>query len=122
VLIVDDNTDHSQLLQEALTIAGHEVQTAEDGQGALELVHTFAPDIAFIDIGLPEMDGYELAGHLRAIPDLASTRLVAVTGYAREDDRRRAFASGFAEHLAKPHDVKRVVECIERLCPSARSD
>jgi CheY-like chemotaxis protein len=115
VLVVDDNPDAADLLGEALTIVGHEVRTAHDGPSALQLVDAFVPDIAFLDIGLPAMDGYELASHLRQIPALASTPLVAITGYAQDSDRQRALASGFAEHLAKPLDLARVVECLERL-------
>jgi CheY-like chemotaxis protein len=113
VLVVDDNPDALHLLGEAIAEAGHDVRMAADGPSALLLVGTFAPDIAFLDIGLPAMDGYELAGRLRRVPDLAHTRLVAISGYAHEVDRRRALASGFVEHLAKPLDVDRVMECIE---------
>jgi PAS domain S-box-containing protein len=120
VLVVDDNPDAAELLQRALSEVGHEVRTAADGPSALQLVATFAPDIAFLDIGLPVMDGYELALHLRGLPHLAVTPLVAVTGYAQDDDRQRALANGFAEHLTKPLEPGRVLACIERLCPIAR--
>jgi CheY-like chemotaxis protein len=115
VLVVDDNPDAAELLAETLVAAGHDVRTAGDGPSALEIVETFAPDIAFLDIGLPTMDGYELAGRLRRVPSLAHAPLVAVTGYAQDDDRQRALASGFREHLAKPLHVDRVLECIDRL-------
>jgi CheY-like chemotaxis protein len=114
---VDDNPDAAEFLAEALVEAGHEVRTVGDGPGALELVETFVPEIAFLDIGLPAMDGYELAGALRRVPSLAHTPLVAVTGYAEDHDRQRALASGFDEHLAKPLHLNRVLECIERLSP-----
>ncbi|HTQ41707.1 MAG TPA: GAF domain-containing protein [Polyangiaceae bacterium] len=120
VLVVDDNPDAAELMFDALTEVGHEVRTAADAPSALQIVQTFAPDIAFLDIGLPVMDGYELARQLRRIPALKKTPLVAVTGYAQEDDRQRAFASGFTEHLAKPLTPDRVLGCIERLCPKAR--
>jgi PAS domain S-box-containing protein len=116
VLVVDDNPDGAELLREVLTQVGHEVKTAADAPSALQLVQSFAPDIAFLDIGLPVMDGYELARQLRRVADLATTPLVAVTGYAQSDDRRRALASGFTEHLSKPLVPDRVIECIERLC------
>jgi CheY-like chemotaxis protein len=92
---------------------GHDVRTAGDGPSALQLVERFVPDIAFLDIGLPAMDGYELAGLLRQLPSLGDTPLVAITGYAQERDRQRALASGFAEHLAKPLELDRVAACIE---------
>jgi CheY-like chemotaxis protein len=114
---VDDNLDAAELLAEALAVAGHKVRSVGDGPSALKLVETFVPDIAFLDIGLPAMDGYELAGQLRRVSSLARTPLIAITGYARDDDRERALASGFDEHLAKPLDLDRVLWCIERLSP-----
>jgi signal transduction histidine kinase/ActR/RegA family two-component response regulator len=116
VLLVDDNPDAAELLADALVDAGHDVRTAGDGPTALQLVGTFVPDVALVDIGLPAMDGYELAGLLRRIPSLEHTQLVAVTGYAQENDRERALASGFREHLAKPVDLHSVLGCIERVC------
>jgi CheY-like chemotaxis protein len=115
VLVVDDNPDAADLLAEALSDAGHAVRTAADGPSALQLVETFLPDIAFLDIGLPVMDGYELASLLRRIPKLSQTPLVAITGYAQDADRKRALVSGFDEHLAKPIQLERVLECIDRL-------
>jgi signal transduction histidine kinase/CheY-like chemotaxis protein len=120
VLVVDDNPDAAELMYDALTEVGHEVRTAADAPSALQIVQTFALDIAFLDIGLPVMDGYELARQLRRIPSLSTVPLVAVTGYAQDGDRQRAFASGFTEHLAKPLTPDRVLGCIERLCPVAR--
>ncbi len=120
VLLVDDNPDAAGLLQEALTLAGHDVRTAVDGPSALQLVQTFTPEIAFLDIGLPVMDGYELAQYLRRLPGLADTPFVAVTGYAQDDDRRRALANGFTEHLAKPLVPDRVIQCIKDFCPLGR--
>ena len=117
VLIVDDNPDAAEVLAEALVEAGHEVRTVGDGPSALQLVDAFLPSIAFVDIGLPAMDGYELASLLRRVPNLVHTPLVAITGYAQDDDRKRALASGFSEHLAKPLNFNRVLECIESLSP-----
>jgi signal transduction histidine kinase/CheY-like chemotaxis protein len=112
VLVVDDNEDAADMLREAITFAGHEVRVAHDGPSALQLVEDFAPDVAFLDIGLPVMDGYELASHLRCVPGLERILLVAVTGYARADDRDKARAHGFDEHLAKPVDLARAMECV----------
>jgi CheY-like chemotaxis protein len=119
VLVVDDNPDAAKMLAEALVERGHEVRTAGDGPSALQLVDTFVPDVAFLDIGLPAMDGYELAGLLGRVPGLAHTPLVAITGYAQDNDRQRALASGFSEHLAKPLDFDRVLACIESLAPES---
>jgi CheY-like chemotaxis protein len=93
------------------------VRTVGDGPSALQLIETFVPHIAFLDIGLPAMDGYELAGLLRQVPSLTHTPLVALTGYAQEDDRQRALANGFGDHLVKPIHLDRVLECIGRLSP-----
>jgi signal transduction histidine kinase len=115
VLIVDDNPDAVSLLADALLEMGHSVRTAVDGPSALEIVTTFVPDVALLDIGLPVMDGYELAGLLRRIPSLARTCLVAFTGYAGDGDRSRALASGFNEHFAKPLQIDRLLALIESL-------
>ena len=119
VLIVDDNPDAAAILATAIAAAGHEVRTASDGPSALRLVETFVPDVALLDIGLPVMDGYELAGLLRRIPSLSQTSLVALTGYAGDGDRRRSLAGGFTEHFAKPLPLSRVLECIDRLARRA---
>jgi CheY-like chemotaxis protein len=102
VLIVDDNADSADARALLLTHEGHETQVALSGQEALERIESFQPDVALLDIGMPGMDGYELARRLRAIPRLKSTRLVALTGYGQMEDRERAFAAGFDEHLVKP--------------------
>jgi CheY-like chemotaxis protein/anti-sigma regulatory factor (Ser/Thr protein kinase) len=115
VLIVDDNPDAAAILAKAIAGAGHEVRTVGDGPTALRLVETFVPDVALLDIGLPVMDGYELAGLLRRLPSLSRTSLVALTGYAGDGDRRRSLAGGFNEHFAKPLPLSRVLECIDRL-------
>jgi len=102
VLIVDDNEDAAGLLERALSIWGQVVRVAHDGPSALRIVETFMPDVALLDIGLPAMDGYELARRLRAMPALAGLRLVAVTGYGQASDRQAAEAAGFHEHVVKP--------------------
>src|SRR6202044_3638814 len=108
VLIVDDNQDAAETLAEALAELGFLTQTAFDGPSALELVGAFRPDVMLIDVGLPVMDGYELVRRLRADARLASVRLIAVTGYGQESDRRHAFEAGFDEHLGKPVDLARL--------------
>jgi signal transduction histidine kinase len=106
VLIVDDNRDAADSLSEALAASGHLTAVAYDGPSALQAGLTFEPQIAFLDIGLPVMDGYELARRLRAqSPDLA---LVALTGYGLESDRNLAQAAGFQHHLVKPIDLDTV--------------
>ena len=102
VLIVDDNEDAAELLAKALSTWGQTVRVAHDGPSALRIVEAFTPDLALLDIGLPAMDGYELARRLRAMPALAGVRLVAVTGYGQDRDRQAAEHAGFHEHVVKP--------------------
>jgi signal transduction histidine kinase/ActR/RegA family two-component response regulator len=105
VLIVDDNEDAANSLAMLLSHAGHDVQVAYSGREALALVESFQPEVALLDIGLPEMDGYELATRLQAIPRLNATRLIALTGYGQSEDRQRSRAVGFSDHLVKPVDL-----------------
>jgi PAS domain S-box-containing protein len=104
VLIVEDNADARESLQLLLELAGHEVETAEDGPGGLRKMATFGPDVALIDVGLPGIDGYEVARQLREMPQGKATRLIALTGYGQAEDRRRALAAGFDVHITKPVD------------------
>jgi CheY-like chemotaxis protein len=102
VLVVDDNVDAASMLQEFLSALGHEATVAHDGVAALELAGTFNPQVALLDIGLPVMDGYELARKLRERLGAATPRLIAVTGYGQDADRAQARAAGFDHHLVKP--------------------
>ena len=103
VLLVDDNHDAAELLAEVLRASGHRVAVASDGPTALRVAAEFHPDRALLDIGLPVMDGYELARRLRS--QLGPVRLIAVTGYGQPDDRARAKQAGFDAHLVKPVDL-----------------
>jgi CheY-like chemotaxis protein len=85
-----------------LETCGYDVRTASDGPAALAMLDDFAPALAILDIGLPGMDGYELAAELRQQPGFASTHLVAMTGYGQPADHSRSLAAGFAAHLVKP--------------------
>jgi signal transduction histidine kinase/ActR/RegA family two-component response regulator len=105
VLVVDDNDDSAAMLAEALRLRGHDVRVAHDGPAALGVSAVFRPDVAFLDIGLPVMDGYELATRLRQQPGLEAVRLLALTGYGQESDSERSRAAGFHEHLVKPLDL-----------------
>jgi len=108
VLLVEDNLDAAESLGELLRIWGHEVTVAHDGAAALGAVPEARPEVVLLDIGLPGMDGYEVASRLRATPGLAGLRLIAVTGYGQESDRRRARLAGFDHHLVKPVDLDRL--------------
>jgi PAS domain S-box-containing protein len=112
VLVVDDNIDGAEMLAAALAAKGYETRVAHDGPAALRTAHRFRPAIAFLDLGLPVMDGYELATRLREIPELRSMRLVAVTGYGQESDRRKTRQAGFHHHLVKPVDLRAVDEVL----------
>jgi signal transduction histidine kinase/DNA-binding response OmpR family regulator len=112
ILIVDDNLDAAQILGELLTMQGHEIRIAYDGPSALDIVKHFTPRIALLDIGLPIMDGYEVAGHLRAMPHLEGISLIALTGYGQASDKLRSLQAGFDHHLVKPVDIDVVEELI----------
>jgi signal transduction histidine kinase/ActR/RegA family two-component response regulator len=115
VLLVDDNRDAADLLAESLRIHGHEVEVAYDGPSALHLARSYVPDVALLDLGLPVIDGYELAVRLRREPGWAGVRLVALTGYGQERDRERTGRAGFEEHLTKPADVPAIDATVRRL-------
>lgn len=109
VLIVDDNVDAGDMLAIALQTLGFETRTAIDGPSALSLASTYRPHVGVLDIGLPVMDGYELAKRLRALPELEELRLVAVTGYGQPNHRDRALSEGFDAHLVKPVSLDELV-------------
>jgi CheY-like chemotaxis protein len=105
VLVVDDNTDTAESLAKLLELMGHQVRTAPDGPAALESVRDYRPEVVLLDIGLPGMDGYEVARRLRAERATEAVFLVALTGYGQEEDRRRSREAGFDRHLVKPVDL-----------------
>ena len=105
VLIVDDNADAADSLAMLLAVRGHETRVAYGAKDALTYAETFRPEVGILDIGLPEIDGYELAKRLRAMPVMTSLRLVALTGYGQVEDQQRALACGFDAHLVKPIDL-----------------
>jgi len=102
VLVVDDNADAADTLADLLTDLGYVARATYDAVSALDVIRSFRPELCFLDIGLPVMDGYELATRVRQMPEAAGVRLVAVTGYGRDADRQRARAAGFDGHLVKP--------------------
>ena len=106
VLVVDDNEDAATMLTVLLQKRGYETCTAFDGPGALGAVRAFEPDVAILDIGLPVMDGYELAEHLRERLASRPPRFIALTGYGQASDRRRTAEAGFEAHLVKPVDMR----------------
>ena len=105
ILVVDDNVDAAMSLSQLLELDGHQSQAVYGALEALECVPDFRPDVVLLDIGLPQMNGYEVARRLRELPDFARLKLVALTGYAQNEDRQRALAAGFDAHLQKPVDL-----------------
>jgi CheY-like chemotaxis protein len=116
VLVVDDNRDAAELLASSLISMGHRVHVAHDGPSALVAAALFRPEVALLDIGLPLMDGYELASRLRDQSGGRDVRLIAITGYGQERDRATSKAAGFAEHVVKPVDLERLGELIKEAC------
>ena len=104
ILVVDDNEDAANSLAVVLQLDGHEVLAVNTGAQALEKVRAFGPEFVLLDIGLPGVDGYEIAQHLRAVPDLPPFKIVAITGYGQDADRTRTESAGFVGHLVKPID------------------
>ena len=104
ILVVDDNADSAEMMRAVLELDGHDVRVAYDGPSAVKSAKDFQPEVALLDIGLPGMDGYEVAQALRADAGTRRAQLIAVTGWGQEDDRKRARQHGFDAHLTKPAD------------------
>jgi PAS domain S-box-containing protein len=115
VLVVDDNTDAAESLAALLSIGGHETRLAHDGLQAVEEAKTFHPDVVFLDIGMPEIDGHETARRIREQPWGKNMVLVALTGWGQVEDRRRSKEAGFNHHLVKPADPAVVAKLISSL-------
>jgi CheY-like chemotaxis protein len=114
VLVVDDNVDTAESLALLLRMKGHEVAIAHDGLAALKMAGSFHPEVVLLDIGLPELDGYQVASRLRRRRQTAKALLVAMTGYGQDEDQLRAHEAGFDHHLIKPVDPTVIYELIAR--------
>jgi PAS domain S-box-containing protein len=114
VLVVDDNVDAAESVGILLKMWGHEVRLAHTGPDALRAAEGYQPEVVLLDIGLPGMNGYEVAKHLRQEPQLTKTKLIAVTGYGQEEDRRRSKDAGFDHHLTKPVELDALHALLER--------
>jgi PAS domain S-box-containing protein len=112
VLIADDNRDSAETLATLMRLEGHEVKVVHDGPQALTTFPEFRPDVVLLDIGMPGLDGYEVALRLRHMPGAAQVKLIAITGWGQESDRERALSAGFDHHLTKPVDWQRVAELV----------
>jgi len=114
ILVVDDNVDAGEILADLLRTLGHEVAIAYDGPQALIALESFDADVAVLDIGLPVMDGYELAGLIRQGARKPVPRLLALTGYGQPEDVARSLAAGFDEHFVKPVSIESLIEVLKR--------
>jgi len=121
VLLADDNQDFVETFATLLRVSGHQVGCAHDGAQALELAKQFAPDVGFIDIGLPEMNGYEVARRLRAHSETRAMMLVAVTGWGQARDRQLALEAGFDHHVVKPMDPEEFRRILRRAAAGERA-
>jgi CheY-like chemotaxis protein len=112
ILVVDDNQDSADSLTILLCLAGHDVVTVYDGQAGLDAAQSFRPEIVLLDIGLPGLDGYEVARRLRQQGDTYQALIIAITGYGKEQDRHLSQQSGFNAHLVKPIDLDELQEIV----------
>jgi PAS domain S-box-containing protein len=117
ILVADDNRDAADTLSMILELDGHEVRTAYDGEKALQIAEQFAPQIALLDIGMPNLDGYQTARRIRGQPWGSAMLLIALTGWGQEEDRRQATEAGFNCHLVKPVDPQTIGALIEQMRP-----
>lgn len=113
VLVVDDNEDAAEVLTYLVESAGHHVSVAHSAKEALEALGCSVPAVIFLDIGLPDIDGFELAKRIRFMRALTGVFIVAVTGYGQAHDKERAFAADFDRHLVKPVDVESVLNVVD---------
>jgi two-component system CheB/CheR fusion protein len=118
VLVVDDNLDLVEGLIDALTDAGHEVRSAQDGPSAIETAREFKPEVVLLDIGLPLLDGYQVARRLRQLPGLENIRLIALSGYGGPKDQQLSAEAGFDLHLVKPAGLDRIEDLVAGPAPA----
>ena len=120
VLVVDDNQDAAELLATIVRMHGYRVEVAHDGPGALDRLDEFSPGVIILDIGLPDMDGYELARRIRERPEQRRARLIALTGYGQRSDREQSSEAGFELHLVKPVNAGHLLDTLDAFFSSAR--
>jgi CheY-like chemotaxis protein len=113
ILVIDDNRDAVDVFGLLLKKLGHRVHTSQSGESALEQIETLQPDLVFLDLGMPHIDGYEVARRMRRHPKLKDARIVAVTGYVDRRRREMALEAGFDEYLIKPTSIADIQAVIE---------
>jgi CheY-like chemotaxis protein len=121
ILVVDDNRDEAESLAILMRLSQYQVEIAHSGAAALDLAAKFKPDVIFLDIGMPGMNGYEVASQLRRQPQMKA-QLVALTGYGQEEDRRRAYEAGFNHHFTKPVEPTALLKLLATLFPATPND
>ncbi|HEY6806084.1 MAG TPA: ATP-binding protein [Pyrinomonadaceae bacterium] len=121
VLVVDDNVDAADMLVMMLQMFGHEVKAVYSGQAALETAVEYEPNFVLLDVGLPDMNGYEVAQHLRQLQQIKNVRLIAITGYGQDADRQRSKEVGIDLHLVKPVDPKKLQDVLQTWAKQSRS-
>ena len=109
ILVVDDNADAAELVGAIMSMEGHVVEVAHGGREGVAAAATFLPDVVFLDIGMPGMDGYQVAMELRRDPSLSAARIVALTAWGDDESRARVIACGFDAHLVKPAKLDRLL-------------
>lgn len=119
VLVVDDNIDAARTVALLLKKYGHDVRAVYDGPAALDAARGFQPNLIFLDIGLPGMNGYEVAQKVRADLELGNVMLVAMTGYGQEADKQRSREAGFDHHLVKPADINTIKQILASVSRAA---
>ena len=112
VLIVDDNVDAASSLEQLLTLAGYTTKSVYDGVSALEVAEVLRPNVVLLDLGLPNISGFEVARRLRASAWSTGVRLIAITGWGQERDRLRTQEAGFDDHLTKPVDPEQLLSLL----------
>jgi CheY-like chemotaxis protein len=120
--VADDNQDSADSLGTLLRSMGADVRVVYDGKSALAALESWRPDVALLDIGMPLMDGYELARRIRERPDADQIALIALTGWGQVDDKRRALDAGFDHHVGKPADIAELHELMLSLRGAAADD
>ena len=118
ILVVDDNHDSALSLAMMLSIMGHETRTAHDGESAVLMAETFLPEVVLLDIGLPKMNGYEVAQRIREKSWGASMYLIAVTGWGQDEDRQRSSEVGLNLHMVKPVEPSALEKLLASLAPA----
>ncbi len=122
ILIVDDNVDTVLSFSMLLKESGNEIRTAHDGPSAVKIAMEYIPDVVLLDIGLPGLNGYEVAKQIRNQPSLKNIVLVALTGYGQEPDRQASMEAGFNHHLIKPARLEQVQKILANVAEQCRSN